>query len=625
MAVSKGSGARSQRRLTARSKLRAIQAVLFTGHSPPVCTPNSSGTASGTGPVQVPVRALGGFLFCLAEMQELRLPSTEATLAAAVGFHLGEADAMASPSEVVPNPSPLVSTWLHDEGHHADVCELARDVLLAASVGSEGPAGAGAAGGGRGALTPISLAALWTDLFTCMVRNGHTKALLHSLAVCDQQIAALFVNPYLNNQLFKILSRVAKDTATRLDQVAELLTARQSATGSSSAKSGSTKEKAKLPHETTREDSSASSSAPSLTAKTHNVLLLSYNCSVGAEHWESPPEDVALTAARVARCWVVLGRTHTRFALDPSLLYARTDEQSHCRREFMTSLQETALHLLSAAQGVGVGGCASASAGVEPLEDRALRDVLAEAAQQCAVASFGVLRNLAEELVVLSVVSQNSQSLSSTMRGRTDKWLGIASLVGGHVVQFLRDALLLSASLARTLATGGGGGGVQVSSLQAEAEAETDSPLTAASAAATANSFRVLEALFAEFPDHILVLFLNQLCSIHDAGGEVGEEDASPSIVSKSLMFDDDVDTSTSTSTSTSAAPSGSTLCMEEEGGVDGFQFIAEIIRCCACCAGGGGGGGGGARGSSRDRGSQDAIAQKGKTFSIIFNWIFNA
>lgn len=536
MAVSTGTGARSQRRLTARSKLRGIQAIFFVGHT----SASELSRSTNTSKRRPDLCSLRGYLFCLAELQELRLPSSEETLAEAVGFSLSSfpVDDSTPVSASPPNPYPLVSTWLHDEGHHSDVCELARDVILAASASVE------ASGGQRESTSnhEQSMAPLWTALFTCMARNGHTKALLHSLAICERKITALFDNPYLNTEIFRLLSRVANDAATRIDQVSELISA-----GNGSTEAHST-------------PASATPSLGSTIPNTHKVLLLSHNSSVGAEQWDSPPEDAALVACRVARCWTVLGRSHTSLALDPTLLFASEEEKAKARREFLVNMQEAAMHLLCAAQAVAAQEGDAPS--IPAIEAAALREVLATAAQQCAVSTFGVLRNQAEALALSS--SSPLPSSFGTPERDEDKWGGIVSFLGEHVVRFL------STSLSSSPHTG-------------ELHLEV-------------HSFKVLECLVSEFPAHVVALFLNQLCRIGDAGDN---KNAAHPEVSKSLVFDDENDP---------------IMACDREGGV--VPFISEIIRCCASSPVGSPGSKGGP--------DTDSFFQKGNVFSVIFNWVFN-
>jgi hypothetical protein len=222
----------------------------------------------------------------------------------------------------------------------------------------------------------------------------------------------------------------------------------------------------------------------------------------------------------------------------------------------MESLKETSLHLLASAHAVSTSvRPAGAGAGVGGGDDWALRDVLAAAAQQCALASLGVLRNLAEELE-LCVLSSDMQLLSPSQSPTSDqdKWLGVVSFVGEHVVRFLASSL--SSSQGRVTA--------------GSACLDDESAVTAA------NSFQVLEALFSEFPDHVVVIFLNQLCKIMVRG--VGGEGCvcgttAPPVISKSLVFTDADDDDDCTDTLLSSSADSS------------FHFIEEIIRCCACSA----------------------------------------
>jgi hypothetical protein len=579
MAVSKGSGARSQRRLTARSKFRAIQAILFTGNNR-----SSSSSSNGGGGNAAALRSLGGYLFCLAELQELRLPSSEQTLADAVGFSLATldetADTTASSSTSIvtptPTPSPLVSTWLHDEGHHSDVCELARDVLLAAA--SSGVT----SGNGSDPLT-----ALWTSLFTCMARHGHVKALLHSLSISSaRRITVLCQNPYLNSEIFKSLSRVADDAATRMDQVTELLAARHSV-----------KEKADK-----NSDQATDTALPQDIATARHVLLRSNTRAVGRTQWDSPPEDVGLSAARIARCWAVLGQTHTCFALDPSVVYASAEDKVRLRGDFLAHLQHTALHLLAAAQklqicslpssdstsdGTSDSTSGSAVVSVEEGEDRALRAVLAEAAQRCALASFGVLRNLSEEVHALTLSSlqqQQEQQEQTESSAHQNYWTGIISVTGDHLVKFLENSLTIS-STSRGF-----------------------------SFSDKSNGYGVLEALVREFPDHVVVTLLNQLCKLNGKEPYSASDALSSSLVSKSLVFDDQGEDG---SDSSSSRGDGNRSDGDQVATGIAFQFIEEIIRCIACSPACSSGGTGGRRGS-------ESFAQRGKTFTVIFNWMFN-
>lgn len=539
MAVSKGTGARSQRRLTARSKLRAIQAILFTKHAVP---PSREGCKDGSNVSSV--RSLGRYLFCLAEQQELRLSCSEETLADAVGFSLS--DSFVDSGGGTPNPSPLVSTWLHDEGHHSDVCELARDVLLSASAAM--PC---AAPGIIDKLTP-----LWTSLFSCMVRHGHIKALIHSLSICDHKIFLIFGNPSLNSDIFRILVRVADDAAIRIQQVAELLAARRCTT---------------IHDENIQatDDGGSKVDSASMLSRTHNVLLLSHNCSVGADHWDTPPEDVGLTAQRVARCWTVLGKGAVSFSVGSSLICASAEEKTTHKREFLDRMKETSLHLLAAAQAVGACALDFGAA-----DDLALRDVLSSAAQQCATSSLVVMRNVAEGLHVQFASNHRIQRAIDTS-SEDDKWVGVVGFLGEHVVNFLAQSLTFSLN------------GASQENKCTEALFST-------------SSYLVLDFVIAEFPSSVVEKFLNRLCGINSQAAGSGTMSAPP-VVSKSLTFDDD-----------------ETPAPDRDANLVAYHFIEEIIRCSANFA---------LSSSALAGGEQRAnlqFTQKGKSFTVIFNWMFN-
>ena len=207
LVVGKGAGARSQRRLTARSKFRAIQGVLFLDSanrklsldgtmSLPIDMPAETRNCVSVLDSDTYMRRMRGYLFCLAELQELRLPCSEETLADAVGF-----DAEAAPtSHVQSNAGPLVNTWLHDEGHDSAVCELSRDVLITARCTD---------------------CRLWGHLWTHMLQRGYTAAVMHTaVAVRTYGIfPSLLRDSYVSSEVTETLLAVATDVAERTEQV----------------------------------------------------------------------------------------------------------------------------------------------------------------------------------------------------------------------------------------------------------------------------------------------------------------------------------------------------------------------------------------------------------------------
>jgi hypothetical protein len=120
-----------QRRLTSRSRFRAAQALYYL-----------TSTASSA----VDRAELGlylAYLYCLCELQEIRLPCSEESLLTAMGLKIVDhsilpADGSAASGFALADPGPLVRTWLHDEGGHAEVVELARDLLVVTGVQDAG-------------------------------------------------------------------------------------------------------------------------------------------------------------------------------------------------------------------------------------------------------------------------------------------------------------------------------------------------------------------------------------------------------------------------------------------------------------------------------------------------------
>jgi hypothetical protein len=110
------------RRLTARSKYRAAQALSFL---------HNAQTSSDVEEIKL----YRSFLYCLCELQEIRLPCSEQSLLDAMGlkvddFKITSVSGDASRPFAAADPRSLVRTWLHDEGAHVEVVELARDLLV---------------------------------------------------------------------------------------------------------------------------------------------------------------------------------------------------------------------------------------------------------------------------------------------------------------------------------------------------------------------------------------------------------------------------------------------------------------------------------------------------------------
>jgi len=179
------------KRLTPRSKFRAAQALKF---------------IAGTKTIMVDAKAtsaedLRSFLFCLAELQETRLPTSEEVLMDALGIARQVAEGGVITST---DPRSLVRTWLHDEGEHSDVMELSRDILLAAKVTEE---------------------VIWSELLSHMDRYASPRILLQTLVLirslpCFPSLCLRSVEPLI------AVSRFGNELASKAEQVLEILKTR---------------------------------------------------------------------------------------------------------------------------------------------------------------------------------------------------------------------------------------------------------------------------------------------------------------------------------------------------------------------------------------------------------------
>lgn len=130
----RGKGIRVMRRLTGRSRLRSALALRFlglshTGNGSDCSLPDSSDLGNYV-----------SYLYCMSEMHEIRLTSSEDSLLQAFGFRLEEYNLHSVDSNAIKgcaNPRSLVRTWIQDEGIHLEVVELSRDLLLLCNVTDE--------------------------------------------------------------------------------------------------------------------------------------------------------------------------------------------------------------------------------------------------------------------------------------------------------------------------------------------------------------------------------------------------------------------------------------------------------------------------------------------------------
>jgi hypothetical protein len=209
--VLRGRGVRVMRRLTARSKHRAAQALYFLQPFVPL-TAAPTAAAGGGGDAGAGAGAGGmadlgqfkAYLYCLAEMQELRLPCSEDSLLDAMGlrvldFRIVPAAGGGAAGAVGADPRALVRTWIHDEGVHSEVVELARDLLLC---------------------TQYQDLTIWYQLISHMVGRGFHRSLFQTLLVL--QGSSLFADlcfGAMGAELLALLARVNSEATERTEQV----------------------------------------------------------------------------------------------------------------------------------------------------------------------------------------------------------------------------------------------------------------------------------------------------------------------------------------------------------------------------------------------------------------------
>eukprot|EP01036_Dinobryon_divergens_P030754 gene30755-40048_t len=227
-----GQGVKSMRRLTSRSRLRALFAMNLLGHN----LTSPSATSSSDIVSDIPLQKLGSFLYCLAELQEIRLPCTETTLSEALDMNnnnsssnksndpnnvtSGKNSSTSSSSVVVlqgASPAALVRTWLHDEGQHSEVSELSRDLLLSAQCHDP---------------------SIWTLLIEHMDRNGHQRALLTTIMTLrTSPVFSTLSRGILGSQFLRTVSLAIVETVERAEQLFELIRSKQTSTDGSTSSS----------------------------------------------------------------------------------------------------------------------------------------------------------------------------------------------------------------------------------------------------------------------------------------------------------------------------------------------------------------------------------------------------
>lgn len=328
----KGNNPRTMRRLTARSKLRAAQALLLLRTLP--IQSSSSQSTSLLQAVGLSLRDLQKrhiYLYCFAELQETRLLCSEESLSDALGIKFCTTDTGYSKVQVtVSNPKPLVRTWVHDEGALTEAMELSRDVLLTAQ---------------------ITDASIWKTVLSTLLHHGHGRPLLQTLlnlinANLLQSI--LHDESELRNQLTAYVSRFVEEAAEKLGQIWDVVRLKVKSSMAESAtiqtkhatasvsygkvsdsdcsvsiskqelqrllaaaegnsnggdktgeKDKNDKEKSAGP---TSADINHALSGPGGLSKARRTLLVE-RCQASVLGWEEPPEELILNLSQAASLW----------------------------------------------------------------------------------------------------------------------------------------------------------------------------------------------------------------------------------------------------------------------------------------------------------------------------------
>jgi len=193
------------RRLTARSKLRAAQALLLMRSlSLQSSSPQQSGATvlQAIGSSLHDLRRRHMYLYCFAELQETRLLCSEESLSDALGIKLNPNNNGHEKVRVTKgDPRPLVHTWIHDEGALTEAMELSRDVLFAARV------------------TDVSI---WKMVLTTLLHHDQGRPLLQTLLnlISDNLLqSVLHEEIELRNQLTAYVTRFVEEEAEKLEQI----------------------------------------------------------------------------------------------------------------------------------------------------------------------------------------------------------------------------------------------------------------------------------------------------------------------------------------------------------------------------------------------------------------------
>ena len=240
--IMRGKGMRVMRRLTSRSKFRASQALTFIGNNSNLHhdskNKNINNVLNDTKVnnnyvVSTDVEYYRKYLYCLSELQEIRLSSSEETLRYALNLKLENQMLCPLVSSFLPsfvsptlsfssqnseadiddncsssnnngiksnaNPHSLVRTWIHDEGVHEEVVELSRDVLIIAEHYEE---------------------SIWFLLYDHMIEKKQYRAILQTtLMIMNKHIFRELFFGSLGVEVLKIILKIVYESIEKSEKV----------------------------------------------------------------------------------------------------------------------------------------------------------------------------------------------------------------------------------------------------------------------------------------------------------------------------------------------------------------------------------------------------------------------
>lgn len=296
------------RRFTSRSKFRAIQALRFFPSCENVVF-NSNDNNNIISYVWTPEdNDLWRFLFCISELQELRLPCSEETLGESIGVSLTDHQPIITPSGMpgIHDPRLLIRTLLRDEGHQTEVSELCRDILLCSMSSQTGHD-------------------IWIDLIVHMEMNGHHRCLLDTMLILRHYQGSEIRGPLCNDAvgsiaislsevcggdlacaLVRVLNIFTVECAEKIEQVIMLLRNRNKVDTS------------ELHSKKNQSTVASTVSECSLALNKGRVVLRNVveGCAWGISEWEEAPEDLILCLEHLSVLWAMLSKYCASSAFD---------------------------------------------------------------------------------------------------------------------------------------------------------------------------------------------------------------------------------------------------------------------------------------------------------------------